>query len=91
MLISRKMSPLEKPIAHVFTLWHSQTYLPYPKLSTLETLLTRWSPHEPSIPNITGIAEGTLERFDYMNLTQRGIADRYAPVGSGHTPMNHAP
>eukprot|EP00041_Stephanoeca_diplocostata_P005998 m.72897 g.72897 ORF g.72897 m.72897 type:complete len:811 (-) comp16115_c0_seq15:1474-3906(-) len=53
-----------------------ETYLPYPNLSTLEAVLTRWSPHEPDIPDIPGIAEGTLQRFDYSNLTQRAIADR---------------
>ncbi len=30
---------------------------------------------KPNIPAIDGIAEGTLERFDFMNLTQRARAE----------------
>jgi len=57
-------------------------YLPYPELVPLPALLSRWPPDNPDIPNISGIAHGSLEVFDYKNVTQRARADllRYNEV-----------
>eukprot|EP00038_Savillea_parva_P014269 m.10489 g.10489 ORF g.10489 m.10489 type:complete len:817 (+) comp2751_c0_seq1:94-2544(+) len=57
-------------------------YLPYPKLVPLTDILKRWPPDEPDVPDIENIRHGSLEVFDYQNLTQRARADwlRYNEV-----------
>eukprot|EP00042_Codosiga_hollandica_P042167 m.383977 g.383977 ORF g.383977 m.383977 type:complete len:758 (+) comp56262_c1_seq1:166-2439(+) len=52
-------------------------YLPYPAMRPLIHFLNEWSPDDPSIPDIPGIAEGSLARFDYSNLPERAYALRF--------------
>ena len=49
--------------------------LPFPQLVPIPELLKRWPPDSPDIPDIPGIYDGSLEVFDYTNVTQRARAD----------------
>ena len=49
-------------------------YIPFPDLVPLQDLLERWPPDEPDPPDLPGIAEGSLPRFDYMDEKQRAQA-----------------
>ena len=55
---------------------NTSKYLPYPKLASITELLKRWPPDDPDVPsNIPGLRDGSLEVFDYTNITQRARAD----------------
>eukprot|EP00047_Mylnosiga_fluctuans_P005861 m.243163 g.243163 ORF g.243163 m.243163 type:complete len:738 (-) comp14187_c0_seq1:217-2430(-) len=49
-------------------------YLPFPQLRPMRELIDQWSPDDVTIPDIPGIFEGSLEHFDYQNVTQRSRA-----------------
>ena len=50
----------------------ASTYLPYPALRPLTELLNIWPPDISSVPDIPGIKQGSLERFDFQDLAQLG-------------------
>eukprot|EP00052_Salpingoeca_macrocollata_P020455 m.171858 g.171858 ORF g.171858 m.171858 type:complete len:702 (-) comp21272_c0_seq4:21-2126(-) len=50
---------------------HVQDYLPYPELKPLRQFLDQWPPDDPDMPSVPGIAEGTLQRFDFSDEKQR--------------------
>ena len=71
----------------------SQEYLPFPALRPLVDILNEWNTDEailhsnhfvkiteilqPDVPTIPGIHEGTLERFNFSNDTQRALAEKF--------------
>ena len=49
-------------------------YIPFPDLVPLPDLLNRWPPDDPLPPDVPGIAEGSLPRFDFQDDAQRAKA-----------------
>lgn len=48
-----------------------ESYIAYPTLTPLPVLLKRWPPDDVRVPDIPGIKEGSLQRFDYLIPEQR--------------------